>query len=42
MAKSNNQPTPKIHELKPQPTVEEAVAAAQAHVKAVNTAAKKK
>jgi len=33
---------PTIHELKPQPTVAKAVAAAKAHVNAVNAASKRK
>jgi hypothetical protein len=33
--------TPRIHELKPQPTVAKAVAAAKAHVNAVQQAAQR-
>jgi len=33
---------PKVFELKPQPTVAKAVAAAKAHVNAVNAASRKK
>ena len=35
-------PKPKIHILKPQPTVAKAVAASKAHVKAVNRASKRR
>jgi hypothetical protein len=38
---NKSKPTPKIHELKPQPTVSKAIAAAKAHVNAVNTSSKK-
>jgi len=33
---------PKVFELKPQPTIAKAVAAAKAHVNAVNAASKRK
>jgi hypothetical protein len=38
---SKSKPTPRIHELKPQPTIAKAVAAASAHVQAVNKAARR-
>jgi hypothetical protein len=41
MAKNNDRPAPKIHELKPQPTIAKAVAAASQHVANVNAASKK-
>jgi hypothetical protein len=39
---SKGKPTPRIHELKPQKTIQAAVAAAHAHVQAVNAASKGK
>jgi hypothetical protein len=41
MAKNIDRPAPKIHELKPQPTIAKAVSAAAAHVQAVHKAAQK-
>jgi hypothetical protein len=39
---NKSKPTPKIHELKPQPTIAKAVAAANQHVRNVNAASKGK
>ena len=38
---SNPQVTPRIHDHQPQPTIAKAVAAAKAHVRNVNKAARK-
>jgi len=39
---STKRPAPRIHELAPQPTVKQAVAAAKRHVANVNRASKRK